>query len=122
MFSSARRPLGKPVSFVYSADGKEFSSVVPSIGPGAGEYIIYYIASAEGCDDVKGELTVSIDLATVEQAPPSSKPSGFNFKLNIATDIDARLAAIVVLMGAVVLLSIIYTIVQLHKLMKKDNN
>jgi len=57
---SAKTTDGRNADFSYSLDGHSYSADVPVIGPDSGEYTIYYKVSAEGCDDVYGEFTVSI--------------------------------------------------------------
>lgn len=57
---SAKTTDGRNADFTYSLDGHSYSADVPVIGPDSGEYTVYYKVSAEGCDDVYGEFTVSI--------------------------------------------------------------
>lgn len=106
--SSASTRLGTPVSFRYSLDGVEYSDAVPAVGPAAGEYVIHYIVSSEGCDDVKGELTVTVsEMPVAEEESRPEKEKSFN--------IDLRFIAIIALIAIELIICVVYLIVKTKK-------
>ena len=106
--SSASTRLGTPVSFRYSLDGVEYSDAVPAVGPAAGEYVIHYIVSSEGCDDVKGELTVTVsEMPAAEEESRPEKEKSFN--------IDLRFIAIIALIAIELIICVVYLIVKTKK-------
>lgn len=113
--ASAATTLGKSVSFTYSADGVNYSDTVPMIGPDAGQYTIFYIASAEGCEDVSGQLSVSIapaaEAETAETESKGESKSGEKKLLNM----DIRFVAIIALVAINLIVCTIYLITKLKK-------
>lgn len=106
--ATASTKLGASVSFSYSADGLNYSSLIPSVGPEPGEYVIYYTASAEGCEDVMGELKVAItgEAEAAEDEKPREKQ-----KFNI----DIRFIAIIALVFLELIVCSIYLILKVRK-------
>lgn len=113
--ASAATTLGKSVSFTYSADGVNYSDTVPMIGPDAGQYTIFYIASAEGCEDVSGQLSVSIaPAAEAETAETESKGESKSGEKKIL-NMDIRFVAIIALVAINLIVCTIYLITKLKK-------
>ena len=103
--ASATTVRGANVSFAYSADGKNFSEDFPALGPDSGEYTVYYRASAEGCEDVEGQLSVYIEEAAQEEIPlPKLSFSG-----------DLRLYAILASGIVFILLCLVYAAIIIGK-------
>jgi len=70
--ASASTTFGRNVSFAYSLDGLNYTDTVPLLGPDAGIYTIYYVVSADGCEDVNGQLSVEIIPGEQPQLPEQS--------------------------------------------------
>lgn len=104
--ATASTTLGKQVNFSYSIDKENYSAQVPALSGAAGEYIIYYKASAEGCDELEGELEISVkERAPEEQPRPEQAKRSF----------EPRLVAIFFLLIAFFFLSLIYAIIKLRR-------
>jgi len=106
--STASTTFGRSVKFAYSIDGINYSENAPLIGPDAGQYTIYYIASADGCEDVKGQVSVAIEEAELTHKQPASQQ----------TDVSPRLIAIVVSCTIFFVLCVIFTIQLIRKKVK----
>lgn len=105
---SASTRLGTPVRFSYSLDAVNYTDAVPAIGPAPGEYVIHYLVSSEGCDDVKGELKVTVSEAPVaEEELKPIKETKF--------DVDLRFIAIIALIGLELIVCVVYLIVKTRK-------
>lgn len=104
--SSASTTMGKNVNFKYSLDGTNFSEAMPTIGPEAGEYTIYYLAEAEGCESVNGQLSFTIEAEELPELPEvGSFPS-----------LSPRLLIII---GSAVVLSILCILFAIQLIKKK---
>jgi len=103
--STASTTLGRSVSFTYSIDGINYSESVPPIGPDAGYYTMYYIASAEGCDDVKGQI--SLEIKETEEPSLPVDP--------IRTALSPRLIAIIASCVILFVLCVIFAIQLIRK-------
>lgn len=110
--AAAGTTLGKNVSFAYSADGTNYSDTVPALGPEPGQYTIYYVASAEGCEDVTGELQLSIAAPEEDTADQKSEEK---VKEKKALNMDIRFIAIIVIVGINLIVCTIYLITKLKK-------
>lgn len=106
--ASGSTKFGKPVSFVYSLDNMNYSGSIPAIGPEPGEYSIYYTASAEGCEDLQGQLKVIISAETEDST--EDEPEGKQ-KFNI----DIRFIAIIALVFIELIVCSIYLILKVRK-------
>ena len=103
--AAASTTMGRSVSFRYSVDGINYSEELPVIGPDAGQYTIYYIASAESCDDVKGQLSVEI-LPGEEPEIPEAPAKAM---------LSPRLIAIIASSGIFLVLCVIFVIQLIRK-------
>lgn len=103
--SSASTRLGVPVSFAYSIDGVSYAPSIPSIGPEPGEYVLFYCASAEGCDSIYGEVSVTITEPDEDfEEPKPEKTRKFN--------VDIRFIAIMAMVFLDLILLTIYLIIK----------
>ena len=107
--ASASTTLGRSVSFTYSLDDVDYAATLPAIGPEPGVYNIYYIAEAEGCDDVRGRLTVQITQP--EQAQTEEN--------NSSLTLSPRLVSIMVCTLILLVLCVIFIIQLIRKKSKK---
>lgn len=103
--ATASTTMGRSVNFTYSIDGINYSDSLPLIGPDAGQYTVYYIASAEGCEDVKGQISVEIQQTQQTEQPVVSGH----------IELSPRLITLIASVGIFFVLCIVFVIQLIRK-------